>query len=81
MHVSLQPGLVRKIRTFDMMLYVKVHSIDLLRMGYELRRRLEILVVRSGVLVVRSGELVVGSGELKWLVLEEDEAIVRHTYI
>ena len=57
-----------------MMLYVKVHSIDLLRMGYELRTRLEILVVRSGVLVV-------GSGELKWLVLEEDEATVRHTYI
>ena len=74
MHVSLQPGLVRKIRTFDMMLYVKVHSIDLLRMGYGLKTRLEILVVRSEVLVV-------ASGELKWLVLEEDEATVRHTYI
>ena len=43
MHVSLQPGLVRKIRTFDMMLYVKVHSIDLLRIGYGLKTRLEIL--------------------------------------
>ena len=57
-----------------MMLYVKVHSIDLLRMGYGLKTRLEILVVRSEVLVV-------ASGELKWLVLEEDEATVRHTYI
>ena len=51
-HVSLQPGLVRKIRTFDMMVYVKVHSIDLLRVGYGLKTRLEILVVRSEVFVV-----------------------------